>query len=157
MKKITILLFLLLVTSCQKDENLIINSIDLNIVKETDWQMADEILVLINDYRNSLGLTNIIVDKQYASAYAVDHTKYMIENKELNHDNFNTRSEALKERGAKSVGENVAFGYKTAEAVVSAWITSGVHRDIIEGNFTHAGFGIILSPDGLYYTNIFYN
>lgn len=155
------MVFMTLVTSCQKDEGVETESsnitIDLNLALETDWVMADAILVLVNEHRASVGLAEIARDQQYASAYAVDHTQYMIDMKRINHDNFGTRSEALKQRGAKVVGENVAFGYNSAEAVVNAWLNSESHRNIIEGNYTHSGFGIMKSPEGKYYfTQLFY-
>ncbi len=155
------MIFMCLVTSCQKDEGVaseeVNYSIDLNLAQETDWRMADEILVRINEHRTSIGLSEIIKDQQYASAYAVDHTQYMIDIEKINHDNFSVRSKALKDRGAKVVGENVAFGYTTAEAVVTAWLNSEGHREIIEGNYTHSGFGIMKSSRGKYYfTQLFY-
>ncbi|PKA83027.1 Cysteine-rich secretory protein family protein [Ulvibacter sp. MAR_2010_11] len=150
-----------LVTSCQKDEGVAPETanytIDLNLAQETDWQMANEILVLVNEHRASIGLSAIAKDQQYASAYAVDHTQYMIDLKKISHDNFGIRSQALKQRGAEVVAENVAFGYATAEAVVTAWLHSDGHKGIIEGNYTHSGFGIMKSPEGTYYfTQLFY-
>jgi len=156
-----ILSLFFLVTSCQKDEGVGIEdvnyTIDLNLANETDWTMADEILVLVNAHRNSLGLSEILRDQQYASAYAVDHTQYMIEMEQINHDNFGVRSQALKDKGAITVGENVAFGYNTAQGVVNAWLNSEGHRKIIEGNFTHSGFGVIKSKnDRYFFTQLFY-
>ncbi len=153
--------FLCLVTSCQKDESFSTEeanySIDLNLANETDWEMADEILRLVNEHRASLGLTEIEKDQQYASAYAVDHTQYMIDMKQINHDNFGKRSQALKEKGAITVGENVAYGYTDAETVVIAWLNSPSHKKIIEGKYTHSGFGVMKSPQGRYYfTQLFY-
>ena len=155
------LLLLILVTSCQKDEGFTEEeanySIDLNLANETDWQMADEILAIINAHRASINLPAILKDQQYASAYAVEHTLYMIENAQINHDNFNIRTEALKAKGAIKVGENVAFGYTTAESVVSAWLNSPPHRRAIEGNYTHSGFGVMKGSNGGYYfTQLFY-
>jgi uncharacterized protein YkwD len=155
------LLLLFFVTSCQKDEGFIEDeanySIDLNLANETDWQMADEILVLVNLHRASVNLPAILKDQQYASAYAVEHTLYMIEKSEINHDNFNIRTEALKEKGAIKVGENVAFGYTSAESVVSAWLNSPSHKRAIEGNYTHSGFGVMKGSNGGYYfTQLFY-
>lgn len=150
-----------LVTSCSKDEDVAteeINlSIDLNLAQETDWTMANEILDLVNDHRASIGLGLIKRDQQYASAYAVEHTKYMINMKRINHDNFGVRSNALKERGASIVGENVAFGYGTAEAVVHAWLNSPGHKRVIEGAYTHSGFGVMQNAEGtFYFTQLFY-
>jgi len=149
-------------TSCSKDaiEEISQESnyvIDLNLAMETDWVMADEILLLINDHRISQGLTELKRDQQHASAYAVEHTHYMIELNSINHDNFNIRSNALKERGAKMVGENVAYGYSSAENVVRAWLNSPSHRNIIEGPYTHSGFGVLKNNEGrYYYTQLFY-
>ncbi|MEZ4857448.1 MAG: CAP domain-containing protein [Flavobacteriaceae bacterium] len=148
--------------SCSKEEsvetvetsNL---SIDLNLANETDWQMANEILQHVNAYRVSVGLSELKRDQQYASAYAVDHTKYMIDQNKISHDNFGIRSEALKNRGAQTVGENVAFGYTEAESLVNAWINSPSHKSVLEGNYTHTGFGIIQNNSGKYFfTQIFY-
>ena len=155
------LALLLLVTSCQKDEGFTEDqanySIDLTLANETDWQMADQILVLINSHRETLGLSEIKKDEQHASAYAVDHTQYMIEKAQINHDNFSIRSQALKNKGAVTVGENVAYGFSTAETVVGAWLNSPGHKDIIEGNYTHSGFGVIKNAQGGYYfTQLFY-
>ena len=154
--------FLFLFTSCSKDDietNDEANySIDLNLAQETDWQMADDILMLVNEHRTSIGLETIKRDQQYASAYAVEHTKYMIDIDRINHDNFGIRSAALKNRGADRVGENVAYGYTTAEDVVFAWLHSPSHKDIIEGNYTHSGFGIITNSEGnIFYTQLFYS
>ena len=147
--------------SCSKDESVAIEelnyTIDLNLAHETNWELADSILILINDHRASLGYAPLKRDQQYASAFAVDHTKYMIGQSRISHDNFEVRKQALKNRGAKLVTENVAFGYQTAASVVHAWLNSPGHRRNIESDFTHAGFGIIADERGNYYfTNIFY-
>jgi len=149
------------VVSCSKDESVVeeeVNyTIDLNLAMETDWEMADAVLDLVNQHRATLDLPAIKRDQTYASAYAVEHTQYMIEKSRLSHDNFGVRSQALKDRGAKIVGENVAYGYKTAEDVVHAWLNSPGHRKIIEGLFTHSGFGIMANERGDYYfTQLFY-
>ena len=149
------------VASCSKEEDSSVQeadySIDVNLAQETDWQMANEILELINAHRTEIGLRTIKRDQQHASAYAVEHTKYMIDMEKINHDNFSTRSRALKDRGASSVGENVAMGYTSAEDVVNAWMHSPSHKRIIEGNYTHSGFGVMQNSKGHYYfTQIFY-
>jgi len=156
------LVFFCLATSCQKEtQETVIDesnySIDLNLANETDWKMANEILDLVNAHRATLDLAPIIRDQQYGSAYAVDHTQYMIEKTTISHDHFNVRSGALKEQGAKVVAENVAFGFTDAESVVNAWINSPGHRKTIEGPYTHSGFGVIPSDSGKYYfTQLFY-
>ncbi|GEQ84979.1 hypothetical protein ULMS_04870 [Patiriisocius marinistellae] len=159
----TLLAFVLLFTvaSCSTEDTNTVEeanyAIDLNLAHETDWEMAEEILILVNEHRATLGLNAIKKDKQHASAYAVDHTKYMIDLKQINHDNFQYRTQALKGQGAEKVGENVAFGYTDAQTVVTAWLNSVGHRRAIEGDFTHSGFGIIPNSNGTYYfTQLFY-
>lgn len=97
------------------------------------------------------------MDQAYASAYAVEHTDYMIELSQINHDNFHIRSKALKDRGALRVGENVAYGYEDAASLVNSWLNSPSHREIIEGNYTHSGFGVFKNEKNRYFfTQLFY-
>jgi len=149
--------------SCSKDEDSSSNvseleyTIDLNLAQETDWTMANEILNLINEHRATIGLAAIVKDQEYASAYAVDHSLYMMDEGKISHANFNERKNALKSRGAKTVGENVAYGYDNAQSVVTAWLNSPSHKNIIEGNYTHSGFGVLPYDNGTYYfTQLFY-
>lgn len=167
--KVLILIALIVFTSCSKDEGVdpvaTLNeqatesqtTIDLTLAYETDWDMADAVLDLINDHRISIGLNELQKDQQHASAYAVDHTKYMISKGKISHDNYTERANGLKSIGATSVGENVAFGYDTAEKVVNAWLNSPTHRNVIESNYTHTGFGILTDSKGVFYfTQLFY-
>ncbi len=159
---LAIALLCLVITSCSKEDSVEVEAakydIDLALAQKNDTQVSSEILNLVNDHRASLGLILLKIDSQYASAFAVDHTEYMIEKEQINHDNFGYRSEGIKYHdNAETVGENVAYGYQTAEAVVNAWLNSPGHRAIIEGNFTHTGFGIMKSEKGRsYYTQLFY-
>jgi uncharacterized protein YkwD len=156
-----VMAFMCLLVSCSKEDTATTQeanySIDLSLAQETDWEMANEILTLVNEHRVSIGLQPIQSDKQYASAHAVKHTQHMIDVDGINHDNFLYRKNALQNEGAESVAENVAFGYDNAETVVNAWLNSQGHRATIEGPFTHSGFGIVESADGkVFYTQLFY-
>ena len=153
--------FVCLTLSCTTEETNPLEDanyeIDLNLSLETDWEMADEILELINDHRSVHGFMVLEKDQGYASAFAVKHTKYMINLKQVNHDNFFERSGALKNRGAIRVGENVAYGYNTAENVVDAWLQSPSHKKIIEGAYTHSGFGVLKNADGQYFFTLLFH
>lgn len=155
-------LLCLVITSCSKDDSVDDESkkynIDLSITAQNDVEMSKSILVLVNNHRTSLGLSALQMENNYASAFAVEHTQYMIENEKINHDNFGYRSEAIKYHDdAQTVGENVAYGYISAEKVVEAWLKSPGHKEIIEGNYTHTGFGVMKSEKGrLYFTELFY-
>lgn len=53
-------------------------------------------------------------------------------------------------------GENVAYGYTTPKAVVTAWMNSPGHRANILGNFKDIGVGIAYSSNGTpYYCQVF--
>ncbi len=116
-----------------------------------------ETMKLINDYRVSVGL-NALEPINHISAKCEEHNNYMIEKNVVDHNDFVARSENItKVLGAKKVGENVAYNYKTSEAALKAWLDSPGHKENIEGNFTH--FGIAVTTDAKtgkkYYTNIF--
>jgi uncharacterized protein YkwD len=49
-------------------------------------------------------------------------------------------------------GENVAYGYRTARAVMRAWMNSPGHRaNILNPSFRHVGVGVQRGADGLLY------
>lgn len=161
LRGLLVLTMLVVFASCSKDEidqnDGVNQEIDLSLVAKNDIQMSQGILNLVNDHRLSIGLNPIIMDQAYASAYAVDHTDYMIELSQINHDNFHIRSNGLKDRGAERVGENVAYGYDDAESVVKSWLNSPSHKEVIEGNYTHSGFGVFQNAAGRYFfTQLFY-
>lgn len=155
-------LLCLVITSCSKEDSAeaeaVKYEIDLGLAQRNDSEMSAKILELVNFHRDSLGLSMLTLDNAYASAFAVEHTQYMIDLAKINHDNFGYRSEAIKYHdNAETVGENVAYGYETPEKVVSAWLKSPGHKAIIEGKFTHTGFGVMKGSKGhLYFTQLFY-
>lgn len=157
-QKILILSFSLFSCSTSEGEqNAPSEEINLELVNENEWQMSQAVLEQINLYRTNLGKNSLIEDRSYATAYAVKHSKYMEASKNINHHNFFIRSSALKNKGASSVSENIAYGYSSAKTVVNAWLKSEAHKNIIEGDFSHVGFGIIKSLEGrYYYTTIYY-
>lgn len=114
-------------------------------------------LQLINEYRLSVGL-NALEKVNHISSKCEEHNVYMIENNVVNHNDFVERSQNITSvLGAKKVGENVAYNYKTPEAALRAWLESPGHKANIEGDYTH--FGISVTTDAAtgkkYYTNIF--
>lgn len=116
-----------------------------------------ETMRLINEYRVSIGL-NALEGVNHISFKCEEHNKYMIENNVVNHNDFAARSSNMTSvLGAKKVGENVAYNYKTPEAAVRAWLESPGHKENIEGDFTHFGLSVTTDPatGKKYYTNIF--
>lgn len=158
--KLFALLFLTTILfSCAKEEDGVYfnENSEVTNVKVAYSAMESEIVSLVNAHRTSLGL-NTLNTLNIVSGVADGHTDYMIEVGQVSHDNFAQRSQTLmNEAGAKSVGENVAYGYSTAEGVVKGWLNSDGHRKIIENpDYTHFGISMETGTDNRnYFTNIF--
>lgn len=126
----------------------------------TDYSYNDseiELMQLINQHRENIGL-KALIKVNHISFKSEEHSNYMIANRVVNHDNFTVRSEnIMRVLGAHSVGENVAYNYKTSDAVLIAWLASGDHKKNIEGDYTHFGIAIKIDAENgrKYYTNIF--
>ncbi|OCB70228.1 CAP domain-containing protein [Flavobacterium crassostreae] len=128
-----------------------------NIENYTYKDNETETLKLINEYRVDKGLSSLQVSN-YISLKCSQHNQYMIANKKLSHDNFESRSaDITKTLNAISVGENLAFNYTTPQAALTGWVNSPPHLEILVGNYSH--FGIAISVDSStgknYYTTIF--
>ncbi|MGY5847568.1 CAP domain-containing protein [Salegentibacter sp. HM20] len=153
------LFFGVLLSSCAADSiDEELKSID-HTVETSSYEYSEiesGILSAVNAHRVSEGLTEL---KPLAeiSVEAYEHSAYMAENKTVNHDNFGNRYSALVSGvGAKAVSENVAYGYRTAEAVVKAWMNSEGHKKNIEGAHTHFGVAVEIDEEGRnYFTQIF--
>lgn len=54
----------------------------------------------------------------------------------------------------RSAGENIAYGYRTPQAVVDGWMNSPGHRaNILNASYTQIGVGYV--PQGNYWTQMF--
>ena len=152
------LIFILgiMLTSCSpEDDGIYSNELSLKTV--TYSPLENGVLGQINTYRNSIGDPSLI-RLDIVSAVATTHTDYMVDTGNVDHNGFEQRQQDLMNKAnAKSVGENVAYGYKTAEEVVNAWLKSDSHRALIENKgYTH--FGISTEKNELgreYYTLMF--
>jgi uncharacterized protein YkwD len=120
-------------------------------------ETESRLVVLINDYRQSLGLNTLAVIN-HISYKSEEHNYYMIDNNVFNHDYFQQRSDNLiRVLGAERVGENIAYNYLTAESAFAAWLNSPAHKANIEGDYTHLGISVTTNPETgrKYYTNMF--
>ncbi len=165
MKKITLtstifILCTLFLTSCSKDNiNDEVAAYDQVVTKKVEYNYAQiemEILEDLNLYRRANGM-NELQPIDDISIEAEDHNAYMIQTGKVSHDNFSQRASYLMNQlGAKSVSENVAFGYHSADGVMNAWLKSKAHKDNIDGDHTHFGISVRKDSEGKnYFTNIF--
>jgi uncharacterized protein YkwD len=157
----TLLLFLALNTmySCSSDSSATpVSSSSFPTATNYSYNSSEiQTMDLINNYRVSIGL-NSLEKINYISLKSEQHNNYMITNNVVNHDDFVARSQDIMNVvGAKTVGENVAYNYSTAQAAFDAWLSSPGHKANIEGDFNHFGIAIRINPanGANYYTNIF--
>lgn len=165
MRNFTLKTFMLIfctaiLTSCSKDdvseEMTSYNQVTTNVVEYNYNAIEVEILEDLNIYRKALGL-NQLKPIAELSVESEDHNQYMISKGSVSHENFSQRASYLMNAvNAKSVSENVAYGYRTADAVVEAWLKSSSHKNNIEGEHTHFGISVRQDENGKnYFTNIF--
>lgn len=150
-----------LIACCVIALNLIVLSCTKEDVEPTpdnvSISVTQEIFELTNLHRRSIGKEEL--SRSYkADKIAEEHTYYMIQEQQISHDNFSKRSQNLREQvNAKTVGENVAFGYRNGKTVMGGWLNSSGHKANIEGDFTHIGIAAIKDEnDNYYYTQLFY-
>jgi uncharacterized protein YkwD len=156
----TIFLLSFVLFSCSAEEDGVYFNDTVEVVNTSDISYSSiesEILDLVNAHRSSIGL-DTLSRMDIISGVADGHTNYMIEVGEVNHDNFSQRSQNLMDNaGAVSVGENVAYGFNTAQGVLNAWLNSPEHKAIIENpEYTHFGISTNANQENRnYFTQIF--
>jgi thermitase len=106
----------------------------------TDEQIQTEAFNLINNARTSAGLEPLVNDPNLA-ALAREHVLYMIQQNQLSHDGFYDRASRS---GYRSVGENVAMGYRNAQSLADGWLSSSGHKaNIMNPAFRYSGLAYI--------------
>jgi uncharacterized protein YkwD len=107
-----------------------------------------ELIRLVNDYRASKGLP-ALVDSSTLRDSARANSQHMIVHEFFSHTSPEGLSpgDRITQNGIAwtSVGENIAAGYATPQAVFDAWLASPGHRQNIESErWTHTGVGYAL-------------
>ena len=126
--------------------------------------LAGQVVALINQHRAALGLAQLTVSSPLAAS-SEWKSLHMAANGYFGHDDpapfSRTAYQRVKDCGfsGSSWGENIAYGYATAQSVVNGWLGSSGHKANIEnGNFTSTGVGVASSAGGqLYWTQSFGN
>lgn len=124
----------------------------------TENSYAKQVLKLVNAERKKAGLTELTWDDTVATAAMTRSTEI---EKSFSHTrpdgrNFGT---AITDLGItyRGAGENIAWGQKTPEAVMNAWMNSEGHRaNILNPNFKKLGVGYRTNSQGTpYWTQLF--
>jgi uncharacterized protein YkwD len=119
---------------------------------------------LINDERRARGRRPLSWDGEL-TRMARYHSENMARQRFFDHrdrDGLDLSGRAAVHglRGWSSLAENIAYnqGFDDPEAfAVERWMLSPKHREnILNGDFTHAGLGVVRAPDGtFYFTQVF--
>lgn len=121
---------------------------------------AEQVVKLVNEERAKVGAGALTLDKEIETAA-------LVRAKEIETSFSHTRpdgrsfSTALTDAGITfhSSGENIAWGQRSPEEVVNAWMNSDGHRaNILNTNFTKIGVGHYQNSAGRnYWTQLFTN
>ena len=112
-----------------------------------------EVVDLVNAERVKEGLAplTISLDVQAAAMIRAKECEQLFSHTRPNGSSFAT---ALKEQGVsyRSAGENIAWGQRSPEEVMKAWMNSSGHRaNIMNPNFTTIGVGYYENANGTDY------
>ena len=124
---------------------------------QTATAYEKEVVRLVNEIRAQNGLKPLTYDWQLARV-ARYKSQDMKNNRYFAHTSpvYGTPAQMIKSFGIsyRSMGENIARGQKTPQAVVDGWMNSSGHRaNILSRSFTHIGVGYEAS--GNYWTQLF--
>jgi uncharacterized protein YkwD len=117
--------------------------------------IRQRVVTLTNNRRRNHGCRNLARNDALDRA-AQTHTRKMANRDTLSHQLRGEASLGVRVRRAgyswTLVGENVAAGYATPEAVVRAWMNSAGHRrNILNCRYRHIGVGYAVSDRGTPY------
>jgi spore coat assembly protein SafA/uncharacterized protein, YkwD family len=131
----------------------------LNIPQVSNSTLAyeNEVIRLVNEARAKNGLQPLTANWEL-SRIARYKSQDMADNHYFSHTSptYGTPFQMIHSFGLtyKTAGENIAYGQKTPQEVMNAWMNSSGHRaNILNPNFKKIGVGY--SPNGNYWTQEF--
>lgn len=116
---------------------------------EDPSQFAEQVLRLVNHERQQRGLAPLRLSYELMDAAAIRANEIT---QVFSHTRPNGQPcSSLIEDGAYTVGENIAAGTSTPEAVVNQWMQSPGHRaNILNGDYEELGVGYAYRPNSTY-------
>lgn len=116
-----------------------------------------EVIRLVNQIRTQNGLKPLTANWEL-SRVARYKSQDMVENRYFSHTSptYGSPFQMIRAFGLsyRTAGENIAYGYRTPQAVVDAWMNSSGHRaNILNASYTQIGVGYV--PSGHYWTQMF--
>ena len=120
-------------------------------------QYEQEVIRLVNEIRAQNGLSALPYNWEL-SRVARYKSQDMVDNRYFSHTSptYGTPFQMIRSFGLsyRSAGENIAYGQRTPQAVVNAWMNSSGHRaNILSSSYTQIGVGYV--ANGHYWTQMF--
>ncbi len=142
-------------SNTSKPENENNNSNSGNI---SNSQFAEQIINLVNKERRAKGLPELTADNAKLTKAANTRAVEQAELFSHTRPDGSKWSTVLSEYGIKygSAGENVAYGQRTPEEVMNAWMNSSGHRaNILSEAFNEIGVGVYYKNGTYYWSQLF--
>ena len=120
--------------------------------------LMSQVVTMTNQQRNANGCGQLAVDRELTLA-SIRQSTYMAQTGLFTHVWRNGSTFVTRARAAgypQPAGENIAWGYPTAAAVLAAWMASPRHRDnILNCGARSIGTGVVYGLNGLpYFTEV---
>ena len=120
-------------------------------------QYEQEVIRLVNEIRVQNGLSALTYNWEL-SRVARYKSQDMVDNRYFSHTSptYGTPFQMIRSFGLsyRSAGENIAYGQRTPQAVVNAWMNSSGHRaNILSSSYTQ--IGVVYVANGHYWTQRF--
>lgn len=144
-------------TAIKEENNLLISSAALSYENPELAEYAKQVAILVNRERSSYGLQPVKYSPLLSEAANVRSSELR---KNFSHTRPNGTScfTVLKEFDISyfSAAENIAYGQRTPEIVMNAWVNSSGHRaNILSKNVEYIGVGVVYSNGIYYWTQLF--
>lgn len=133
-----------------KPEN---NTPDNNDISNSEHAFIKQVVDLVNAERAKEGLSPLTINTKVQAAAQV-RARECEQSFSHTRPNGSSFATALKEQNVsyRSAGENIAWGQRSPEAVMKAWMNSSGHRaNIMNPNFTTIGVGYYQNANGTNY------
>ena len=116
-----------------------------------------EVIRLVNEIRAERGLKALTANWEL-SRVARYKSQDMVDNRYFSHTSpvYGSPFQMIRAFGLsfRTAGENIAYGQRTPQAVVNAWMNSSGHRaNILNASYTQIGVGYV--ANGHYWTQMF--
>lgn len=118
----------------------------------TDAELAEDILSMLNEYRQSLHLPDFQLIDELQTVAETHSARMAAKQIALGYDGLrDVLNPVVLRLGGKALAANIAQGKPIAEKIVESWLQNDKLRTQLEANFTHTGIGSAHNAQGDYF------